>query len=159
MSKLTKMAAKEIAGIVQKQQRLTVLKNELEEINTPLYSPRGATLAAAPRKDGGNSQENKIIKIIDNPRRAALMREITALKNNIKSVKATLAVLNDTERQVIEGFYIKRQGIARIMEQTNYSERQINRIKFKALSKYAYARGLDIEWANGEKDGKKMAKK
>jgi hypothetical protein len=35
--------------------------------------------------------------------------------------------------------------MASMMAETNYSDRQINRMRFAALTKYAYMRGLDAK--------------
>ena len=67
------MAAQEIRGLAQDKQRLRALKLELEEINTKLYSPRGSAMSEAPARSGGNHQEEKLVKLIDDPSRKRLI--------------------------------------------------------------------------------------
>lgn len=144
MSKLTKMAAKELRGIPDERIRLESLRAELEAINTALYSPRGATLSSVPMHGGGNRHEEKIVNIIDDPMRDALMQRIEIAQKRLALIDAALGRLSPLERRLLEAAYIgEHVPIARLMEETNYSDAQINRIKYAALSKYANMRGLD----------------
>ena len=63
----------------------------------------------------------------------------------IALIENTLAILSPTEQRILKSSYIRKtESIADIMISTNYSDAQINRIKYIALKKYAYARGFDI---------------
>jgi hypothetical protein len=125
---------------------LESLRGELEAINTALYSPRGATLSAAPTHGGGNRQEDKIVGIIDDPRRETLKRLIAEQEKKLSLIESTLALLSPTERRIVEAFCKEHStGMASMMAETNYSDRQINRMRFAALTKYAYMRGLDAK--------------
>lgn len=144
MSKLTKMAAKELRGIPDERIRLESLRTELEAINTALYSPRGATLSAVPTHGGGNRQEDKIVNIIDDPAREAIKRNIEITRKRLALIDAALDRLTPLERRLLEASYIgEHVPMAKLMAETNYSDVQINRIKYAALSKYANMRGMD----------------
>lgn len=146
MSKTTKAAAAEIRAIPYERKRLESLRGELEAINTALYSPRGATLSAVPTHGGGNRQEDKIIGIIDDPRRDTLMRLISEQEKKLALIESSLALLSPMERRIVEVFCKEHPtGMATMMAETNYSDRQINRMWFAALTKYAYMRGLDAK--------------
>lgn len=146
MSKTTKAAAAEIRAIPYERKRLESLRGELEAINTALYSPRGATLSAVPAHGGGNRQEDKIVGIIDDPRRDTLMRLIAEQEKKLALIESSLALLSPMERRIVEAFCKEHPaGMATMMAETNYSDRQINRMWFAALTKYAYMRGLDAK--------------
>ncbi len=146
MSKTTKAAAAELHALPYERKRLESLRLELEAINTALYSPRGATLSAVPAHGGGNRQEDKIVGIISDPRRDALMHLIEDQEKKLGLIESTLALLSPLERRVIDAFCGEHHtGMAEMMAETNYSDVQINRIKYAALSKYAYMRGLDAK--------------
>lgn len=144
MSKLTKLAAREIAGLKMERQRLSALKRELDGLNALLYSPRGASFEAIPTHGGGNRQEDKLVKMIDDPRRDELKRAVEQQRERVSLIEETLALLSPNERKILDAFYIKGKGMAKIMEECNYSDVQINRFRYAALSKYAYMRGLDV---------------
>lgn len=149
ISKLTKAAAAELCSIPRKRQRLESLKLELEAINTALYSPRGATLSAVPTHGGGNRTEEKIVNIIDDPKREMLIRLIDEQERQLQVIESALSLLSPLERQILDAFYIgKPKTMAQLMVETNYSDVQINRIKYSALGSYAYMRGLDAKNMN-----------
>lgn len=144
MSKITKMAAAELEGLPRDRQRIKALKLELECINTKLYSPSGATIDAIPTHGGGNKQEEKIIKAIDNPRRKALQKEIKELSAKVASIEETVERLTMIEKRVVQAYYLGgAYTMARLMHETNYSESHLIRIKLEALRHYAYMRGID----------------
>ena len=146
MSRLTKLAAAEIMGLAEDKQALENRKLELEEMDTRLYSPRGATLDAVPTRGGGNRHEEKIVKIIDDPRRDELQRDIKRLSARIKSIEATLERLSELERRIIKAYYMGGdRSVANLMASTNYSEAHLIRKKLDALRKYARMRGLDLQ--------------
>lgn len=147
MSKITKAAAAELRALPYERKRLESLRLELEAINTALYSPKGATLSAVPTHGGGNRQEDKIVNIIDDPRRDTLMRLIGEQEKRLELIESTLALLSPLERRLVKEMYINGDSIsiADLMLETNYSDRQIYRICYAALTKYAYMRGLDAK--------------
>ena len=147
MSKITKAAAAELRALPYERKRLESLRLELEAINTALYSPRGATLSAVPTHGGGNRQEDKIVNIIDDPRRDTLMRLIGEQEKRLELIESTLALLSPLERRLLDAYYAEAAPVpmATLMAETNYSDVQINRIKYAALSKYAYMRGMDAK--------------
>lgn len=146
MSKLTKLASEEISGLELDRQRLKMLKLELEGINTKLYSPRGATLDAVPSHGGGNRYEDKIVKIIDDPRREQLKRAIAKQDARIAAIVETIDRLPEMERRIIQAYYLgNATTIARLMRETNYSASHLIRKKLDALRHYAYMRGLDLQ--------------
>lgn len=66
-------------------------------------------------------------------------------RDKIALIENTLSILSPTEQRILKSSYIRKtESIADIMISTNYSDAQINRIKYIALKKYAYARGFDI---------------
>lgn len=146
MSKTTKAASAEIRALPYERKRLESLRLELEAINTSLYSPRGAALSAVPAHGGGNRQEDKIVGIIDNPRRDTLMRLIAEQERRLELIESSLALLSPTERKIVDAFCRENpRGMAGMMAETNYSDRQISRMWYAALTKYAYMRGLDAK--------------
>ena len=147
MSKITKAAAAELRALPYERKRLESLRLELEAINTALYSPRGATLSAVPTHGGGNRQEDKIVNIIDDPRRDTLMRLIGEQEKRLELIESTLALLSPLERRLLDASYMGTCTVpmAELTAETNYSDVQINRIKYAALSKYAYMRGMDAK--------------
>ena len=146
MSKITKMAADEIAGVAMDRQRLKTLKLELSAINAKLYSPRGATLDAVPTHGGGNKQEAKIVKMIDDPRRDTLKRAIEEQETRIAVIEETIERLPEIEREIIKAYYLgDDRTMAKLMRKTNYSESHLIRKKLEALRKYAYMRGMDMQ--------------
>ncbi len=154
MSKVTKMAAAELEGLARDRQRIKALKLELEGINTKLYSPRGATLDAVPAHGGGNKQEDKIVKAIENPKRKALQKEIKELTARVAAIEETVEQLPMIERRVVQAYYMGgAYTMARLMQETNYSESHLIRKKLDALRHYAYMRGID-----DQDDAKKYAK-
>lgn len=146
MSKVTKMAAAELEGLARDRQRIKALKLELEGINTKLYSPRGATLDAVPTHGGGNKQEDKIVKAIENPKRKALQKEIKQLSARVEAIEETVEQLPMIERRVVQAYYMGgAYTMARLMQETNYSESHLIRKKLDALRHYAYMRGIDVQ--------------
>lgn len=66
-------------------------------------------------------------------------------QDKIALIENTLDILSPIEQRILKSSYIRKtESIADIMISTNYSDAQINRIKYIALKKYAYARGFDI---------------
>lgn len=66
-------------------------------------------------------------------------------RDKIALIENTLDILSPIEQRILKSSYIRKtESIADIMISTNYSDAQINRIKYTALKKYAYARGFDI---------------
>lgn len=66
-------------------------------------------------------------------------------RDKIALIEKTLDILSPIEQRILKYSYIRKtESIADIMISTNYSDAQINRIKYIALKKYAYARGFDI---------------
>ena len=66
-------------------------------------------------------------------------------RDKIALIENTLDILSPIEQRILKSSYIRKtESIADIMISTNYSDAQINRIKYIALKKYAYARGFDI---------------
>lgn len=146
MSKITKLAEVEITGLAMERQRLKALKQEMTALNTKLYSPRGATLDAVPTHGGGNKQEDKLIKMIDDPRREALKRAIADQEAHVTAVVEAIECLPELDREIIKAYYLgDERTMARLMRKTNYSESHLIRKKLDALRKYAYMRGLDLQ--------------
>jgi len=146
MSKITKLAAAELEGLTRDRQRIKALKLELEGINAKLYSPRGATIDAVPTHGGGNKQEDKIVKAIDNPRRKAIQKEIKEITAKVAAIEETVEQLPAIERRVVQACYMGGSyTMARLMQETNYSESHLIRKKLEALRHYAYMRGIDIQ--------------
>lgn len=70
---------------------------------------------------------------------------IAEQRDKIALIENTLSILSPTEQRILKSSYIRKtESITDIMISTNYSDAQINRIKYIALKKYAYARGFDI---------------
>lgn len=66
-------------------------------------------------------------------------------QDKIALIENTLDILSPIEQRILKSSYVRKtESIADIMISTNYSDAQINRIKYIALKKYAYARGFDI---------------
>lgn len=146
MSKTTKMAAEEIAGLAMDRQRMKTLKQELTALNTKLYSPRGATIDAVPTRGGGNRQEEKLVEMIDDPRRESLKRAIAEQEARIAAIEETIERLPDIDREIVKAHYLgDDRTMARLMRKTNYSESHLIRKKLEALRKYAYMRGMDLQ--------------
>ena len=147
MSKITKSAIEELRSIPYEQQRLESLKRELEAIDNALYSPRGAGISSVPTLGGGNRQEEKIVGILSDPRRERLKRLISIQSAHIKAIDDSLRLFTATEYKIISLWYLNPSSrpMSEAMEQTGYSDAQINRIKYAALKKYAYARALDTK--------------
>ncbi len=146
MSKITKLAAEEIAGLAMDRQRLKTLKQEQAAMNAKLYSPRGATLDAVPTHGGGNKQEEKLVKMIDDPRRESLKRAISEQEARITAIEEAIDRLPQMDGEIIRAYYLgDARTMARLMRKTNYSESHLIRKKLDALRKYAYMRGLDMQ--------------
>lgn len=146
MSRLTKLAAAELRGLGIERERLESLKMELHEINAKLYAPRGASMSDVPSRGSGRSADDKLIDGIENPRRKMLMRAIADQQKKLKLIESALAKLSPIERRLLEACYMGEfVPVAALMAETNYAEAQLSRIKFAALSKYAYMRGLDTK--------------
>lgn len=140
------MAAQEIRGLAQDKQRLRALKLELEGINAKLYSPRGSAMSEAPARSSGNHQEEKLVKLIDDPTRNRLMSAISATEARIAAIEDALALLSEVDRKIVIASCAEdRKTMAEIMRETNYSEAHILRRKYDALERYAYMRGLDLQ--------------
>lgn len=133
-------------GLAEDRQRLKTLKLELEAINAKLYSPRGATLDAVPVRGGGNRHEEKIVNIIDDPKREQYIHAISETQARITAIEETIERLPDVERRIVKAYYLgDAKTIARLMRETNYSESHLIRKKLDALKRYAYMRGLDMQ--------------
>ena len=66
-------------------------------------------------------------------------------RDKIALIENTLSILSPTEQRILKSSYVRKtESMADIMLSTNYSDAQINRIKYIALKKYAYARGFDV---------------
>ena len=66
-------------------------------------------------------------------------------RDKIALIENTLSILSPTEQRILKTSYVRKtESMADIMLSTNYSDAQINRIKYIALKKYAYARGFDV---------------
>lgn len=88
------------------------------------------------------SLKREIKKTVEDQR---LEAAIADQRDKIALIENTLSILSPTEQRILKSSYIyKTESIADIMISTNYSDAQINRIKYIALKKYAYARGFDI---------------
>lgn len=149
---MTKFAIDELRALPYERKRLESLRMELEAINARLYAPRGASLSDVPVHGTGGHGDDKLVAIISDPRRDCLMELIAEQEKKLALIESVLDLMEPLERRILEVCYISKNGsLAKIMEETNYSDRQIDRIKYSALGRYAHARALDA--------GKIMAKK
>lgn len=107
--------------------------------NERMTAVKGATLDRVPVHGGGSAVEDKILDCITERERLKLT--YAATKRLVDIVERGLAALTDTERRVLELFYITpaRGNVERLMSELGYEKAQIYRLKDTALNKFTTA--------------------
>lgn len=91
---------REYMGMLDAEQSI---KDRLEVLNEDLKSVRGPVLDDVPISGGGSHYEDHLLNKIQE--RTEKRRQLAIVRQRIKMVKRGLKALNDTERDVIDGFY------------------------------------------------------
>ena len=117
---------------------LEIIPQRIAEIDEKMLSLGGGS-TDTPVKSSGNKREKRLIAYIDE--KTELLKTLETLKAKQIYIEKCLSMLTDTERKVLDAFYLSGMEYSDAMEklvaETVYSDSQIERIKADALRKYS----------------------
>lgn len=117
---------------------IDIIPQRITEIEEKMIALGGGG-ANSPVMSSGNKREERLVAYIDEKNELERTLEINKAKQ--KYIEKGLSMLTDTERKVLEVFYMSGMKYSDAMEklvlENVYSESQIERIKADALRKYS----------------------
>lgn len=117
---------------------IDIIPQRITEIEEKMIALGGGG-ADSPVMSSGNKREERLVAYIDEKNELERTLEINKAKQ--KYIEKGLSMLTDTERKVLEVFYMSGMKYSDAMEklvlENVYSESQIERIKADALRKYS----------------------
>ena len=117
---------------------LDISPQRIAEIDEKMVALGGGG-ADSPVMSSGNKREERLIAYIDE--KTELLKTLETLKAKQIYIEKCLSKLTDTERKVLEVFYLSGMRYSCAMEklvaENVYSDSQIERIKADALRKYS----------------------
>ena len=118
---------------------LVSIPQEIRELEDAFAGIRSATTDGTPVHGGGSSREDMLLSNIAH--RDELERSLRQAKDTVAIVDSGLAVLDDSERKVLDRFYIHpAQGnVDRLCEELGIEKATVYRRKEFALRKFTIA--------------------
>jgi DNA-directed RNA polymerase specialized sigma subunit len=112
------------------------IKLAIENLKMELENFDGTVIGAIEYKES-TGKTNKFNSAVENKlsRKETLKDRIKHMETKINQIDKSLAILPDTEREVIENFYIEGKCYFQFCNELRLSERTTQRIKNRALNK------------------------
>ena len=122
------------------QESVRSLPEEIRELEEDMQLAKGTAFDKSPVQGGASGYDERLINYIDLKTR--LGENLQAASGRAERIERGLAVLSDTERLVLERFYIHREAryLDRLCGELGYEQAQVYRIKDTALKKFTLAR-------------------
>ena len=129
-------AISDLTTYLRKKESLTNIRLQIQAINLQLTAVKGGMSGSDEIKGGGNHYEDRILDSIMKRDRLKLTYSATA--KIVGLIEKGLAGLDETERLVLDLFYIHRAkgNVERLMDKLDYEKSQVYRLKDSALYKY-----------------------
>ena len=123
-----------LKNYVKINNRIDILKLKIEELETQVeYSGNCNTNPYKSNNSDCNKVENKLSNYVT--LKEEYQKRILKLESERKKVDIALNILDDEEREIIEGIFLKRFYIKKLTDVLYRSESTIKRIKKRALEK------------------------
>lgn len=109
------------------------LLEQIEELETMLYGPKGQNLDGMPRGGGGDNgaREAKLDKL--KPLREKYNAKVMEMTAELEAIEASIEPLEPRERRLIRLYYFKGLTWEQVAVEMNYSWRQVHNIHGMAL--------------------------
>ena len=122
------------------------IAERMEALRCRFLSIRSAAIDKVPVKGGFSRYEDNLLNIIVEKDRLKYLYR--ANKTLLNLIERGLASLDETERLVLEKFYIDRpkNHVEKLMEELNYEKSRVYEIKDQALYKFTIAMYGIIEY-------------
>ncbi len=116
---------------------LLSLEEQIAQLERDYKSLKPARADMAPVKGGGNGREDAMINNI--VLREELTKALEGARFKVRYVERGLSALNETEKRVLDGFYIHKLGRERICEELHIEMSTLYRIRDAALRRFTLA--------------------
>lgn len=122
------------------QESVASIPEEIKEIEKDMQLVKGTRYDKTPVEGGSSGYEERLINYIDLKTR--LGENLAVASGRAERIERGLSVLTETERLVLERFYIYREPryLDRLCGELGYEQAQVYRIKDSALKKFTLAR-------------------
>ena len=122
------------------QESVRSLPEEIMALEEDMRLVKGTAFDKAPVQGGASGYDERLINYIDLKTR--LGENLQAASGRAERIERGLAVLSETERLVLERFYIHREPkyLDRLCVELGYEKSQVYRIKENAIKKFTLAR-------------------
>lgn len=134
-----KEAESKLRDYAAKEQSLESVAERIAQLNLEMSCVRSATTDGTAVHGGGNGREDALINNI--AERDELQRAKQLTTEWLEWVNGALTALSDTERDLLDKFYVNRQRghVERLCEKMNVEKSEVYRRKEKALRRFALA--------------------
>ena len=132
-------AIEDLQNYEARKDSLKSIRERIKALNCQYESTKCATTDSTPVQGGASRiEEHMVDNILERER---LKKTYYATKKLVELVEKGLARLNPQELEILEKFYIypAKGNINRLVEKFGYEQRQIYRMKDKALYKFTIA--------------------
>lgn len=131
-------AIDELKKYFSRQMALLNLEDRIKELNAQ-FTSLGGNSNATPVMGGHSKIEDKLLNIIVS--RDELKANYDVVKRSVERVGRGLAILDEREKEVLNGFYIHRTPdyVDRLCDKLCIEKSQVYRTKDKALYKFTLA--------------------
>lgn len=131
-----KAAIEDLRIYAAQKQSLKNIPERIEGLREDKFRIKGSTLSAVPMHGGASRYEDKLLNCITEIGR--LEELIPPIQRKVTLIEKGLSGLSDTERKVLDGFYIMptNGSVQRLAMDLGYEQRQVYRIRDAALYRY-----------------------
>jgi ArpU family phage transcriptional regulator len=133
-----KEAIEDLRKYTAQKESLKNIPARISAIEERLYKVKGTTLSAVPTHGGGSHYEDRMLDSIVEIERLKMTHAAT--RRLIAVVEKGLAGLTDTERVVLDRFYIRpvQGNVELLMQELGYEKTKIYSLKDQALYRYTF---------------------
>ena len=132
-------AVSKLRDLTAKRQALENIPAEIKRLELEYAGIRSSTKDSTPVAGGTNAREDAMLSNI--VRREDLARQLQSAKLWIATVEASLAVLDEEERMILDRLYIHctRGALERLMNELGVEKSAVYRRRDKALRRFTMA--------------------
>ena len=118
---------------------MEILPEKIRLLEDQMQFVKGTQYDKTPVEGGSSGYEERLINYLDSKTR--LERNLKAAQERVDIIEHGLSVLSDTERLVLQRFYINREknSVERLKNELGYEKSEIYRIKDNALKRFTVA--------------------